>query len=89
MGIDNWVELLSVIQLALSSEHRKLIQKVINIYSLSKKVLDKIELLKKYEKKGSQFKERDKVYLRIKNLKNKRLLKKLNYIKVGLFLINK
>jgi len=34
-----------------------------------------------------QLKEGDKVYLYIKNLKSKRLSKKLDYIKVGPFLI--
>ena len=56
---------------------------------MSKKVLNKIELFKKYNKKDSQFKEKNKIYLRIKNLKNERSLKKLDYIKIGSFLINK
>ena len=70
-------------------EHRKPIQKVINIYNLNKKALNKIELLKKHKKKDSQFKEKNKIYLRTKNLKNKRSLKKLDYIKIKPFLINK
>ena len=40
--------------------------------------------------KGLDFKKGDKVYLFIKFFKNKRLSKKLNYIKMGLFkIINK
>ena len=40
--------------------------------------------------KGLDFKEGNKVYLFTKNFKNKRLSKKLNYIKIGLFkIINK
>ncbi len=35
----------------------------------------------------SQLKERDKVYLLIKNLKTKKKSKKLNYIKIELFFI--
>ena len=37
--------------------------------------------------KGLNLKERDKVYLLTKNFKSKRLGKKLNYIKIGLFKI--
>ena len=37
--------------------------------------------------KGPDFKKGDKVYLFIKNFKSKRLSKKLNYIKMGLFKI--
>ena len=40
--------------------------------------------------KGLDLKEKDKVYLLIKNFKSKWLSKKLNYIKIGLFkIINK
>ena len=40
--------------------------------------------------KGLNFKKGDKVYLLTKNFKSKRLSKKLNYIKMGLFkIINK
>ena len=41
----------------------------------------------KYKKEGPQLKKGDKVYLYIKNLKIKKLNRKLNYLKVGLFLI--
>ena len=41
----------------------------------------------KKRKISPQLKERDRVYLLIKNLKIKRLSKKLDYIKVGPFLI--
>ncbi len=43
----------------------------------------------KYRKEYPQLKERDKVYLLIKNIINKRLSKKLDYIKIGLFSIKK
>ena len=42
---------------------------------------------KKVQKKDPQLKEGDKVYLLTKNLKTRRPAKKLNYIKVGPFLI--
>jgi len=45
--------------------------------------------INKYRKKYPQLKEGDKVYLLIKNIKSKRLSKKLDYIKVGLFSIKK
>ena len=41
----------------------------------------------KYKKEGSQFKKGNKVYLYIKNLKIKRLSKKLDYLKIGPFFI--
>ena len=41
----------------------------------------------KHRKEGPQLKKGDRVYLYIKNLKIKRLSKKLDYIKIGLFLI--
>ena len=41
----------------------------------------------KKRKNRPQLKEGDKVYLLIKNIKSKRLSKKLNYVKVRLFLI--
>ena len=41
----------------------------------------------KKRKNRPQLKERDKVYLLIKNIKSKRLSKKLDYIKVRLFLV--
>ena len=43
----------------------------------------------KKRKTSPQLKEGDKVYLLTKNLKIKRLSKKLNYIKIGLFLIKR
>ena len=85
----NWMELLSIAQLTLSLEHRRPVQKVINIYNPNKKALNKIELFKKHNKKDPQLKEKNKIYLRIKNLKSKRPLKKLNYVKVGSFLVDK
>ena len=47
------------------------------------------KIINKYRKKYPQLKEGDKVYLLIKNIKSKRLNKKLDYIKVGLFSIKK
>ena len=41
----------------------------------------------KKRKNRPQLKERDKVYLLTKNIKTKRLSKKLDYIKVGPFLV--
>ena len=41
----------------------------------------------KKRKNRPQLKERDKVYLLIKNIKSKRLSKKLDYVKVGPFLV--
>ena len=83
------MKLLFIAQLTFSSKHKRPAQKVINIYSLSKKALDKIKLFKKHNKKDLQLKKENKVYLQIKNLKNKRPLKKLNHVKVKPFLINK
>ena len=51
LNIDNWVKLLSITQLVLFLKYRKLIKKFINIDSLNKKALDKIELFKKHKKK--------------------------------------
>jgi len=45
--------------------------------------------INKYRKEYPQLKEGDKVYLLIKNMKSKRLSKKLNYIKVESFSIKK
>ncbi len=41
------------------------------------------------QKTISQLKKRDKVYLLTKNLRTRKLSKKLNYIKVGLFFVKK
>ncbi len=41
------------------------------------------------QKTVSQLKKRDKIYLFTKNLKTKKLNKKLNYIKVELFFVKK
>ncbi len=43
----------------------------------------------KKQKTASQLKKRDKIYLLTKNLRTKKLSKKLNYIKVGPFLVKK
>ena len=63
-------------------------KKVRNTENPSNKVLGKVAWLRKF-KKDLQLKEGDKIYLLIKNLRNKKPLKKLDYIKVGPFLINK
>ena len=41
----------------------------------------------KYKKEGFQLKKGDKVYFYIKNLRIKKLSKKLDYIKIGPFFI--
>ncbi len=43
----------------------------------------------KKRKTASQLKERNKVYLLTKNLRTKKSSKKLNYVKVGSFLVKK
>ncbi len=48
-----------------------------------------IKYQNKKQKTISQLKERDKVYLFTKNFRTKKLNKKLNYIKVELFLVKK
>ncbi len=45
------------------------------------------KLVNRKRKLGPQLKKGDKVYLLIKNLKGIRLSRKLDYIKVGLFLV--
>ena len=40
-------------------------------------------------KKGSSAKKGDKIYLLTKNFRNKKPSKKLNYIKIGSFLVDK
>ena len=79
---DNWVELLPNTELCLKK--KKSLRPVFNTKSLNEKVLRKANKIK-----GSLLKKRDKVYLLIKNLKIKRPSKKLNHVKVGLFLIDK
>ena len=89
LNINNWIKLLFIAQLTLSLKYKRLIWKIININSPNEKILGKIELFKKYNKKDLQLKKKDKVYLQIKNLKNRKPLKKLNYVKIKPFLINK
>ena len=53
-------------------------------------ILSQVRITKaryKENKNGPQLKEGDRVYLLIKNLKIRKRFKKLDYIKVGLFLI--
>ena len=50
--------------------------------------MGKAAWLKKF-RKDPQLKKGDKVYLLIKNLRSKRPSKKLNYIKIGSFLVDK
>ena len=62
-----------------------------NLHKLAKLVQERI---KKYYNqkvfKGPDFKRENKVYLLMKNFESKRLSKKLNHIKIGLFrIINK
>ena len=63
---------------------RKSLRPVLNTKSLNEKALRKTNKIK-----GPLLKEGDKVYLLTKNLKIKRPSKKLDYVKVGFFLIDK
>ena len=47
------------------------------------------EYINNKKKKESQLKERDKIYLLLKNLRSNRLSKKLNYKRINLFRIKK
>ena len=85
--MDNWVKLLLLVKFSLLTRY----------YNKKKFKIQKVLIgrywarqfnLKKF-KKDPQLKEKNKIYLLIKNFRNKRPLKKLNYIKVGLFLVNK
>ena len=79
---DNWVELLPNTELYLKKGRS--LRPVFNTKSLNEKTLRKANKIK-----GPLLKEGDKVYLLIKNLKTKRPSKKLDHVKVGLFLIDK
>jgi len=57
-----------------------------NISKMQKKL---IKYQNKKQKTISQLKERDKIYLFTKNLRTRKLNKKLNYFKVELFLVKK
>ncbi len=57
-----------------------------NILKIQKK---SIKYQNKKQKTVSQLKKRDKIYLFTKNLRTKKLSKKLNYIKVGPFFVKK
>ncbi len=48
-----------------------------------------IKYQNKKQKTISQLKKRDKIYLFTKNLRTRKSSKKLNYIKIGLFLVKK
>ena len=58
---------------------------------IAKRIKDNNEKIVKYvnkkRKNRPQLKKRDKVYLIIKNIRSKRLSKKLDYIKVRPFLV--
>ncbi len=56
-------------------------------YTISEANITIKKLVNKKRKLGLQLKKGDKVYLLIKNLKGIRLSRKLDYIKVGLFLV--
>ncbi len=58
-------------------------------YTISKANITIRKLVNKKRKLGPQLKKGDKVYLLIKNLKGIRLSRKLDYIKVGPFLVIK
>ena len=79
----------------MSKTAKEKIEKLIQLYrNLYKSVKLVQEYIKRYYNqkvsKGLNLKKGDKVYLLTKNFKSKRLSKKLNYIKMGLFkIINK
>ena len=52
LNMNNWIELLSIIQLAFFLEHKRPMQKIVNINSLNKRALNKIKLFKKHNKKN-------------------------------------
>ncbi len=56
-------------------------------YTISEANVTIEKLVNKRRKMGPQLKKGDKVYLLIKNLKGIRLSRKLDYIKVGPFLV--
>ena len=76
----------------MSKTAKERIEKLIQLY---KNFYKSVKLVQNYIKryynqkvsKGPNLKERDKVYLLIKNFKSKQPSKKLNYIKIGLFKI--
>ena len=66
----------------------KLIQLYQNLYKSAKLVQDYIKRYYNQKvSKGLNLKEGNKIYLLTKNFESKRLSKKLNYIKIGLFKI--
>ena len=79
---DNWVELLPNAELCLRKGRS--LRPVLNTKSPNEEALRKANKIK-----GPLLKEGDKVYLLIKNLRIKRPSKKLDHVKVGLFLVDK
>ena len=76
----------------ISVDAKERIKKLIELYKNLKKIakLVQIQIKKYYDRKRSKglaLKEGDKVQLLHKNFKSRRLSKKLNYIKLGLFKI--
>ncbi len=60
------------------------------IYNNISKIQEKsVKYQNKKQKTISQLKKRNKIYLFTKNFRTKKLNKKLNYIKVGLFFVKK
>ena len=85
--MDNWVKLLLLVELSLSIRYYNK-KKIKSIKSLNGKALDKLTWLRKF-RKDFQLKEGNKVYFLIRNFRNKKSLKKLDYIKIKPFLVNK
>ena len=85
--MDNWVELLPLAKLSLSTRHHYE-KKVQNTGSPSSRALRKVAWLKQV-RKDPQLKEGDKVYLLAKNLRSRRPSKKLDHVKVGPFLVDR
>jgi len=72
---------------------QSVIEKIVilkKIYNNISKIQKKsIKYQNKKQKTVSQLKKKNKIYFFTKNLRTKKLSKKLNYIKVGLFFVKK
>ena len=85
--MNNWVELLPNAEYCLNNRYKE-IRRIQNTILLNDEVLNDANRIK-ILRKNSQLKKENKVYLYINNLKTRKLFKKLNHVKVGLFLIDK
>ena len=76
----------------IAEEVKILVEKIIKLYKILKKELDRILekitiIVNKKRSKGLDFKEGEIVYINMKNIKIQWLSKKLDYIKIGLYRI--